>query len=223
MSDEISIEDLDKASVIKSEDELVVQQDGTTKTVTLELIDNLLTYVKQISQTITSPSDAGINEITVTLSDGRSILLHTRNGSRGNSIVEVKQTEESLESEGINKVEVSLTDGEKFSFNTRNGKTGNGITNITQTKESHEDGGENELVINMTDGSSYTIAFRNGEKGDQGESGVNVVAGSFFNLAVDSATGDMYVIFNDEVATEEDVPIEIDEDGNVYFTVKDGE
>lgn len=55
--------------------------------------------------------------------------------------------------------------------------------------------------------------------GPQGVSGVAVDAKGYFGLEVDSATGDLYFVSEDE-ATE--CPFVLDEDGNLFYEIKEG-
>ena len=54
--------------------------------------------------------------------------------------------------------------------------------------------------------------------GPQGISGVDVNATGYFALEVDSATGDLYFVSPDE---EADCPFVLDEDGNLYYEIKE--
>ena len=58
-----------------------------------------------------------------------------------------------------------------------------------------------------------------GERGMQGVSGVAVNAKGYFGLEVDSATGDLYFVSEDE-STE--CPFVLDEDGNLFYEIKEG-
>lgn len=55
--------------------------------------------------------------------------------------------------------------------------------------------------------------------GPQGVSGVAVDAKGYFGLEVDSATGDLYFVSEDE-STE--CPFVLDEDGNLFYEIKEG-
>lgn len=57
-----------------------------------------------------------------------------------------------------------------------------------------------------------------GERGMQGVSGVAVNAKGYFGLEVDSATGDLYFVSEDE-STE--CPFVLDEDGNLFYEIKE--
>ena len=60
-----------------------------------------------------------------------------------------------------------------------------------------------------------------GNPGDRGPQGVSVVAApddGYFALEVDSATGDLYFVSPDE---EADCPFVLDEDGNLYYEIKE--
>lgn len=54
--------------------------------------------------------------------------------------------------------------------------------------------------------------------GPQGVSGVIVPTKGFFALEIDSATGDLYFVAEDE---EAECPFVLDEDGNLYYEVKE--
>ena len=54
--------------------------------------------------------------------------------------------------------------------------------------------------------------------GPQGISGVIVPANSFFALEMDSATGDLYFVSEDE---NTESPFVLDEDGNLYYEIKE--
>ena len=56
-----------------------------------------------------------------------------------------------------------------------------------------------------------------GDRGPQGISGVTVNPDSYFALEVDSATGDLYFVAEDEVAQ---CPFVLDEDGNLFYEIK---
>ena len=58
-----------------------------------------------------------------------------------------------------------------------------------------------------------------GEQGPQGISGVVVYPEGHFALEVDSATGDLYFVTEDE---ESVCPFVLDEDGNLYYEIKEG-
>jgi hypothetical protein len=57
-----------------------------------------------------------------------------------------------------------------------------------------------------------------GEQGPQGISGVMVNADGYFGLEVDSATGDLYFVTEDEAA---ECPFVLDEVGNLYYEIKE--
>ena len=58
-----------------------------------------------------------------------------------------------------------------------------------------------------------------GEKGDKGDSGVNVTAGGYFALEVDTATGDLYCITEDG---DPRLPMfTMDDYGNLYYELKE--
>ena len=58
-----------------------------------------------------------------------------------------------------------------------------------------------------------------GDRGPQGISGVVVNPDGYFVLEVDSATGDLYFVAEDEVA---ECPFVLDEDGNLFYEIKEG-
>lgn len=55
--------------------------------------------------------------------------------------------------------------------------------------------------------------------GPQGISGVNVNAEGYFALEVDSSTGDLYFVTEDETM---ECPFVLDEDGNLFYEIKEG-
>ena len=57
-----------------------------------------------------------------------------------------------------------------------------------------------------------------GERGPQGISGVVVYPEGHFALEVDSSTGDLYFVTEDE---EAECPFVLDEDGNLYYEIKE--
>lgn len=57
-----------------------------------------------------------------------------------------------------------------------------------------------------------------GERGPQGISGVSVSADGYFALEVDSATGDLYFVTEDESV---ECPFVLDEDGNLFYEIKE--
>lgn len=57
-----------------------------------------------------------------------------------------------------------------------------------------------------------------GERGPQGVSGVVVYPKGHFALEVDSATGDLYFVSEDEAA---ECPFVMDDDGNLYYEIKE--
>lgn len=57
-----------------------------------------------------------------------------------------------------------------------------------------------------------------GERGMQGISGVTVNADGYFALEVDSATGDLYFVTEDESV---ECPFVLDEDGNLFYEIKE--
>jgi hypothetical protein len=57
-----------------------------------------------------------------------------------------------------------------------------------------------------------------GERGPQGISGVVVKPDGYFALEVDSATGDLYFVAEDEVA---ECPFILDDDGNLFYEIKE--
>ena len=56
-----------------------------------------------------------------------------------------------------------------------------------------------------------------GDKGDIGESGIQTQTSGFFTLSVDE-NGDLWVHYADNDTTP---PVELDTDGNIYYTVPD--
>ena len=58
-----------------------------------------------------------------------------------------------------------------------------------------------------------------GERGPQGISGVTVNPEGYFGLEVDSATGDLYFVAEDEKAV---CPFVLDEDGNLFYEIQEG-
>ena len=76
---EVSIDELGSAEVVKLEDKLVVQQDGGAKQVSFDTVDDLLTYVKEVAQTTTGSGDGGTNIITMTLSNGSTVDFSIKN------------------------------------------------------------------------------------------------------------------------------------------------
>ena len=57
-----------------------------------------------------------------------------------------------------------------------------------------------------------------GERGPQGVSCVVAPNPGYFSLEVDSATGDLYLVTDDE---EAECPFVLDEDGNLYYEIKE--
>lgn len=55
-----------------------------------------------------------------------------------------------------------------------------------------------------------------GEKGDPGASGVTVPISGFFVLEVDSETGDLYCVTNDD----DDAAFSLDENGDLYYVIE---
>ncbi len=123
MADEgyVEIKDLDGASAVVLGDEIIVQQNENTKRASLELIGKLLVYIKSIIQTHTSEGPSGVNEITVTLSNGHEETFRIRNGS---SIQTIRTVTESHESNGKNVIRVETTDGREYDFSVFNGSSG---------------------------------------------------------------------------------------------------
>lgn len=98
--------------------------------------------IASVEQTVTSEEDGGINEITLTLSDGSSAVFTVRNGSRGSSGPQ----------------------GEKGDT----GPAGVGIASVEQTTVSTEDGGANVVTVTLTDGQTSTVTIYNGSQGSAG-------------------------------------------------------
>lgn len=58
-----------------------------------------------------------------------------------------------------------------------------------------------------------------GEQGPQGISGVTVLPKGYFSLEVDSATGDLYCVTQEDVA---EVPFVLEENGDLYYVFEEG-
>ncbi len=58
-----------------------------------------------------------------------------------------------------------------------------------------------------------------GEQGPQGISGVTVLPKGYFSLEVDSATGDLYCVTQEDV---EEVPFVLEENGDLYYVFEEG-
>lgn len=65
--------------------------------------------------------------------------------------------------------------------------------------------------------SLLTFKGDKGDKGDTGESGIQTQTSGFFTLSVDE-NGDLWANYADSDATP---PIELDSDGNIYYTIPD--
>ena len=57
-----------------------------------------------------------------------------------------------------------------------------------------------------------------GDRGPQGISGVNVSTEGYFALEVDSATGDLYFVSEDESL---ECPFVLDDEGNLFYEIKE--
>lgn len=86
--------------------------------------------ITSVKQTTTSDIDGGINEITVTLSDGRKETFQVANGNTGKkgdqgvSVKTVAQTTTSNADGGSNVMTVTLSDGTQAKFTVKNGNKG---------------------------------------------------------------------------------------------------
>jgi hypothetical protein len=57
-----------------------------------------------------------------------------------------------------------------------------------------------------------------GEQGERGATGVNLTSDSMFALEVDTVTGDLYYVCNDDEAT---CPFVLEDDGNLYYVMEE--
>lgn len=96
------------------------------------------------------------------------------------------------------------------------------IVEDTVYNEELEVGSEKEvtaLTYLVAEAHKLITSGLKGEKGDKGDSGVVAPASGYFALEVDSVTGDLYCITN-----EESTPpiLTLDEDGNLYYEIEEG-
>ncbi len=103
------------------------------------------TGISSIDQTTTSTASEGVNEATISLTDGTSYKIRYRNGAKGDkgtSISKVEQTTKSTADSGTNVVRITLDDGTSSEFKVRNGSKGStptkadlGLENVDNTSD----------------------------------------------------------------------------------------
>ena len=83
--------------------------------------------ILMMQQTAQGSGDGGVNEFTVTLTDGQKAVLSVKNGSRGATGVGIKsmqQTVQSSSDDGVNEFTVTLDNGQKAVLSVKNGSRG---------------------------------------------------------------------------------------------------
>lgn len=77
--------------------------------------------IASVEQTTTSTESEGVNEVTVTLTNGNTSTFEVRNGKAGNGIKSIEQTETSTSPLGVNEITVTMDDDTEETFQIRNG------------------------------------------------------------------------------------------------------
>lgn len=99
--------------------------------------------IASVEQTTTSTEPEGVNEVTVTLTNGNTSTFEVRNGKAGNGIKSIEQTSTSTASEGVNEVTVTLDDNTTETFEIRNGARG-------EKGEKGDTGSDAVLLVSIT-------------------------------------------------------------------------
>ena len=121
-----------------------------------------------IEQTTTSTEDGGVNEITMTFSDGSSGTFTIQNGSKGDtgaSIDSIARTSGDGTAGTTDVYTVTLTDGGTSTFRVYNGADGAYIESIVRTSGNGAPGTTDVYTIRLTDGSAFTFNVYNGADG----------------------------------------------------------
>ena len=119
----------------------------------------------------------------------------------------------------INEVEYKLASGAFVGEKGDKGDTG--ATGVQGPKGDKGDIGPQGIQGNKGDKGDRGLTGPQGiqgERGMQGISGVTVNADGYFALEVDSATGDLYFVTEDESV---ECPFVLDEDGNLFYEIKE--
>lgn len=125
--------------------------------------------ITAIEQTVTSTVSGGVNEVTVSMSNGENAVFEVRNGERGFNGTSCTHTWNgsvlSISSaSGTSSANLIGPEGKQGI----QGDQGVGITKVEQTTTSLEDGGINVVTVTLSNGQTFSFDVKNGSKGSHG-------------------------------------------------------
>ena len=157
--------------------------------------------IQRIDQTVFTAADKGVNEFTVTLTDGTKKVLQVTNGSKGSSgkdgvgIASCRQATTSNSDNGANIVEIVLTDGTVIPVTIKNGSKGStGENGVSPTVSTSKSGKVTTLTITDANGTK-TAKINDGADGAKGADGTSVTVSSVQESSADG--GSNVVTFSD--------------------------